>query len=43
MKKGYNKCKDNNQAFFDYKKGMLFAKNAGEGQFERDIQRRKLI
>ncbi len=23
-KKGYNKCKDNAMAFFDYKKGVLF-------------------
>ena len=29
-KKGYNKCKDNTSAFFEYKKRILFTKNEDE-------------
>ena len=41
-KKGFNKCKDNKLAFFEYKTGKLFPRNEeSTDPVERDMERKK--
>ena len=42
LKKGFNKCKDNKLAFFEYKTRKLFPKNEeGLDAYERDLERKR--
>lgn len=42
IKKGFNKCKDNNLAFFEYKLGKLFPRNEDDSDpVAKDLERKK--
>ena len=42
-KKGYNKCKDNNLAFIQHKKGTLFPKKGVVEQYEIEKERKEAL